>query len=199
MRLKCEARLVLFLLILILIVSVFSVFVSEGVASEGRELEFEILEMGYISGYGEEAYIVVRTEAEWENVWEKHTVIQVSPEPLPEVNFSTHMLVCAFMGKRTTSGYSITIERIWDDGEAIHVEVVKRGPPEDFVVAQVVTCPYVIVLMERTDLHFVFHVVSENGETVEYVLDEFHTVALIIMLLTVLCVMFVALRIKGSS
>ncbi len=193
MRLKCEACLVLFLSILILVVSVFSVFVGEGVASEGRELEFEILEMGDISGYGEEAYIVVRTEAEWENVWERHTVIQVSPEPLPEVNFSTHMLVCAFMGKRTTSGYSIAIEGIWDDGETVHVEVTKYSPPEDFVVAQVLTCPYVIVLMERTDLHFIFTIADENGAISEYVLPEFPSILMFITFIAVAGV-FILLR-----
>jgi hypothetical protein len=40
------------------------------------------------------------------------------------------MVICAFMGQRPTTGYSIDIERIWTDGEKVFVEVVKRRPPE---------------------------------------------------------------------
>ena len=72
-----------------------------------------------------------------------------------------------------TTGYSINVERIWTDGEKVFVDVVKRCPTEGLVVCEMVTCPYVIVLVERTEMHFVFQVVNENGGTAEYVLSEF--------------------------
>ncbi|MBS7621052.1 protease complex subunit PrcB family protein, partial [Candidatus Bathyarchaeota archaeon] len=48
------------------------------------------------------------------------------------------------MGQRPTTGYSIDVERIWTDGEHIFVEVVRRDPPEGFVVGEMITCPYVM-------------------------------------------------------
>lgn len=58
---KRELCLTVFLLLLMLGVA----FLNGGYASESQEVKFEIIESGDISGYGEEAYFVVRTESEW--------------------------------------------------------------------------------------------------------------------------------------
>lgn len=138
-----------------------------------QEITFEILDVGDVSGYVEESYLVVKSEVDWVNVWKKHALIREPPEQPPEIDFTKNFVICAFMGTRPTTGYSINVEKVWTDGEKVFVEVVKRCPPEGMVVCQMLTCPYVMVLVERTEMHFVFHVANENGNVVEYVLSEF--------------------------
>lgn len=150
-------------------------------ASENQDVEFEVIGFGDISGYGEETYIVIETEAKWANVWEKHTILYQSPPHYPEINFSRHMVICAFMGRRSTTGHSISIERIWASADKIHVEITKNSPPEDFVVAHMLTYPYAFASLEKTDLGFVFNVTEEDGTVIEYVLPEFSTTVFTLM------------------
>ncbi|MEM2739091.1 MAG: protease complex subunit PrcB family protein [Candidatus Bathyarchaeia archaeon] len=152
---------------------VFPVLVSSVDCASEQEISFEILEMGDYSGYGEEAYIVVRDEDEWINLWERHTIIREPQEFPPYIDFSRSIVICAFMGKRSTTGYSIFIERVWTDGEHVFVEVAKRGPPEGFATNQMVTYPYIMAVMERVDMPFVFRVVEEDGKMSEYILTEY--------------------------
>lgn len=170
------------------------VFLSGSYASESQEVEFEIIEGGDISGYCEEAYFVVRTESEWEIIWEKHTIIREPPIPCPDINFSKNVVICAFMGKYPTAGYAISIERIWTDGGQAHVEIIKSSPPEDFAVAQVITCPYMFALLEKIDLQFVFHVAEKNGAVTDYVLTEFPTAIYAVLILVAFSVAIVALK-----
>jgi hypothetical protein len=160
MRLKCKVGLLFLIALLVLSTS----FFKSGYSNGEKEIAFQILEKGDVSGCCEEEYIIVWNEDEWSGIWNRHTLIREPAEPPPEIDFSNFMVVCAFMGQRPTTGYSIDIERIWTDGEKVFVEVVKRRPPEGLVVCEMVTCPYVMALVERTEMHFVFHAVDENGE-----------------------------------
>jgi len=161
-----------------------------------QEIEFEILDMGDVSGYGEEAYLVVVSEADWINIWKKHASICTSQEQPQEIDFTKNFVICAFMGKRPTTGYSINVEKIWTDGEKVFVEVVKRCPPEGLAVCEMVTCPYVMVLVERTEMPFVFQVVDESGETAKYIMSEFPLANYAFLVFGFLLAIVVALKIK---
>ena len=136
-------------------------------------MHFKFWRKATLAGVVKKNILLLWNEDEWSGIWKRHTLIREPAEPPPEIDFSNFMVVCAFMGQRPTTGYSIDIERIWTDGEKVFVEVVKRRPPEGLVVCEMVTCPYVMVLVERTEMHSVFQVVDENGETSEYVTSEF--------------------------
>ncbi|MCS7124117.1 MAG: protease complex subunit PrcB family protein [Candidatus Bathyarchaeota archaeon] len=167
-------------------------FVLRGRASD-RDIPFEVLEKGDVSGFVEEAYFVVKDEIDWVRFWERHTSVR-EPRPPPLIDFSRSVVVCAFMGQCPTTGYSISIERIWTDGEYVFVEVFKRCPPKDLAVCQMVTYPYVIVLMDKADMHFVFRVVDENGETAEYMLSEYPLAPILIVFLALVCGVGVSLK-----
>jgi len=185
---------VLFILILLLVCAVLTF--ENNCFAEEQEIEFEILNVGDVSGYRKEGYLVVKSEADWVNVWEKHTSVCEPQEQPPEIDFSRNFVVCAFMGARPTTGYSINVERIWTDGEKVFVEVVKRCPFEGLVVCEMMTCPYVMVLVERTEMHFVFQVADENGGTAEYVLSEFPLANFAVLLFAFLLAVVVMLKIK---
>lgn len=170
-----RGRLFLVTLLAVSLLAVASLVLKIGQASEIRDVEFEVIGFGDVSGYGEEMYIIIKTEAEWAEIWEKHKILYNSPSLCPKIDFSRSTVICAFMGRRSTTGYSLSIERIWANEKRIHVEITKSSPPKDFVVGYMLTYPYVFASLEKTDLDFVFDVTEEDGTTIEYVLPEFST------------------------
>lgn len=194
MRFKNELRLAGFLALLML--GTASLIIGRSQASTQQDVQFEVIDWGDQSGYMEETYLVVRTEAEWANVWEKHTALRIPRTQYPEIIFSKNMVICAFMGKRPTTGYNITVERIWTDGEKIYVEIAKNSPPKNAIVGQALTYPYIFASLERTDLEVVFKVAEEDGTVNEYVLPEFPTVAFALIAFMVLLATVVALARK---
>jgi hypothetical protein len=154
-----------------------SAIINESQAS-AQDVEFEVIGGGGLSGYVEETYLVVRTEAEWADVWEKHAAIYLSEIECPEINFSEEMVICAFMGKRPTTGYNISIEKMWLEEGKLHVEVAKHSPPKNAAVGEALTYPYVFVSLKKVDAEVVFHVTEETGTTVEYTLPELPTAVL---------------------
>lgn len=168
MRLESKVRFTVSMALLILGATSLTL---KGQASESQDLEFEIIDSGDLSGYWEETHIVVRNETEWANVWENHTLFCVSTcgahPPRPNIDFSEKMVICAFMGRRSTAGYSVSVERIWVENEEIHVEIVHRDPANGLFVAQVITYPYVFVSLEKMEVDLVFHVKEERVH-VEY-------------------------------
>jgi len=93
------------------------------------------------------------------------------PKPsLPEVDFATQRVLVAFMGQKSTAGYAIQFEEIIvqrDDN--IEVTVRRRIPPPGAILAQIVTNPYVMAVVDKgayTQVKFV----NEDGHVLD-VLD----------------------------
>lgn len=193
MRFKCEFCLVGFLALLVL--GITSVVIEGSQASTKQNVEFEVVDWGDQSGYSEETYLVVKTEAEWVEVWAKHTAPHM-PIPCPEINFSKKMVICAFMGKRPTTGYSISIRRIWAEEERIHIEIAKSDPPESLVVGEVITYPYVFASLGRTDSELMFTITEENGMVNEVTIPEFPVMTFTLTAFIVLSAVIVALTRK---
>ena len=194
MRFKNELCLVGFLALLVL--GTTSLIIEGSQASTEQDVQFKVIDWGDRSGYMEETYLIVRTEAEWAKVWEKHTALCIPKTQYPKITFSKNIVICAFMGQRPTTGYSISVERIWTDGERIHVEIAKYSPPKNAIVGQVVTYPYVFTSLERTDLEVVFRVTEEDGTINEYILPEFPMVTFALIAFMVLSAAMVALTRK---
>lgn len=103
-------------------------------------------------GYVESERLVIETEEEWEEVWEKVVGFQIPKPELPEVDFDTHMIIAVFMGEQRTGGYSIDITRIIREEERIVVEVEEKHPHPDSPVTMTLTQPYHIVIIEKSHL-----------------------------------------------
>jgi len=194
MRFKYEFCLVGFLALLVL--GITSVIIEGSQASTKQDVEFKVVDWGDQSGYNEETYLVVKTEAEWAKVWAKHTAPHMPTTPYPEIIFSKNMVICAFMGERSTTGYSISVKRIWAEEERIHVEIAKSSPPENLVVSEVITYPYVFASLERTDSGLIFTITEENGTVNEVAIPEFPVMTFTLTAFIVLSAAIVALTRK---
>ncbi len=153
-------------------------------ASEDRQLDFEIFDRGEVSGYGEETCLVAKTVEDWIHIWENHTRPYLSTPNILDVNFSENMVACAFMGRCSTAGYSICIEKAWVEENVIYIEVVKHNPLEGLLVAQVLTFPYVFALLPQSDLEVVFVVVGDEESGSDKVLPEFSAALLVLAAFT---------------
>lgn len=100
------------------------------------------------SHYPEPARWVIRDPAAWEQAW-----LQLSgnERPLPAVDFEREMVLVAAMGERNTSGYEIAIEKVSEDADGIHVEVLESSPGPSCGVFDVLTAPVTMVAVPRTD------------------------------------------------
>jgi hypothetical protein len=132
-------------------------YLRPGQPSES-DLGFETISKGVFCGYTHEAYLVVRNENEWVNLWNKVKSVQAT-EP-PEVDFSSYMVIAVFMGQKPTGGHSIEIVKVVEGAGKVTVNVVKNYPPPGTAVPQVLTQPYHIVKVRRTEKAVVFKVVA---------------------------------------
>jgi len=104
---------------------------------------------GEISLATRPTFIVARTAAEWQALWD--LVGQPVPGALPE----DLMAMAVFIGTRTTGGYAVHVtdvrlERRPGIRDRVLVEYREVEPGRDARTAQILTSPYAIVLVPRT-------------------------------------------------
>ncbi len=99
------------------------------------------LDKGDQSNVDDAKQAVVRTEAEWEKLWNQH-----SPDnKRPAVDFSRQMVIGAFMGSRPTAGFSIAIVSTIEANGVLTVRYREVMPPRNAITAQVITSPFDLV------------------------------------------------------
>lgn len=186
-----------FICFMIITFSVFAQYAFEACHAENEEILFTIIDSGDQSGYCEEDYFVVRTEDEWVEVWRKHSAPQMV-STRPEISFQNYMVICVFMGEQPTTGYGISIESIYESDEKIYVEVCKWFPKEGVLVGQVLTYPYFLASLEKSDSEIIFNVSVDDGVISEPIIPEF-SVAILIASLAILYIAIITSIKKHSS
>jgi hypothetical protein len=89
----------------------------------GSPLTFTHLKpLPYISGYDKPRRIVVRSQAEWQEVWSAMWDGHPFPQPRPTVDFDREMLIVAAMGARPEI-YKIAIQSTFDNAGSVTVRV----------------------------------------------------------------------------
>lgn len=97
-----------------------------------------------------QSFLVARSDAEWAALWD------LAGRPPPGRLPSDQMALGVFLGTRTTTGYSVDILRLRPerrDGQRdrLVVEYREVTPPEGLITAQVLTSPYAIILVDRSE------------------------------------------------
>ncbi len=123
-----------------------------------ERLDFTTISLGCHSGHTHLAYYVIQDNETWVELWNQHMLFMVYPLPTPDVDFSAHTVVAVFMGEASTSGYALRIYDIVDVGSSIVVKLEKTEPDPKCIVAQVLTQPYHMVQIAKTDKPVTFDV-----------------------------------------
>lgn len=96
-------------------------------------------------GAPEFAARIVKTEQEWTSLWRR--LGQPVPRPL-----GTDMAVIIEIGERMTGGYRPEVLSASERNGHLVVEYTDGAPGSDAIVAQVLTRPWAIAVIPRTDL-----------------------------------------------
>jgi hypothetical protein len=104
------------------------------------------LAQGADSAIDEPREVVIRSADEWRALWQAHRA-----EPPPPVDFSQVMVVGLFAGSRPTAGFSVTITSVRVEDGRLMVEWTEQRPAAGDLVAQMITAPFHLVTVPRTD------------------------------------------------
>lgn len=122
-------------------------------AAPARDLSFRTIERssGTGSRIDEQRTIAIRATRRWKQVWRQ--LHPGSSKKAPKVDFARYTLLLATQGTKPNPGYGITIERVVLDGGEVtlHVADGEPDPAAQCARPQVVTHPYHVVRVRRTD------------------------------------------------
>ena len=110
------------------------------------------IEKGAQSNIDSARQAVARNDAELAALWKSHNY----DKPAPKVDFSREIVVAVFMGSRPTAGFSVEILSAAERGGQMVVTYREKAPPADALTAQVLTSPYHIAAIAKTEKPVVF-------------------------------------------
>lgn len=151
-----QRKYLLVLTVLIIILVTILVLYTFGVTDRGKRIEFQTISKGCSSGHTNQAYYVVQDALEWKHLWNQHTTGMLPQPPPPEVNFSKTAIIAVFMGTFATSGYEIEVKEIIEMGRWVVVKAEKTYPSEKCGGIDVLSQPYHIVRVDKTNLYVIF-------------------------------------------
>ncbi len=137
---------------------------------EGKELVFETIEKGYVSGHNERKNYVITNEYDWLFLWDKvnstvtPTFVTPTLSQIPQIDFTQNMIIAVFQGTFGSTGYGIEIIKVIETENTLEIFVKETHPGRRCVVGFMVTNPYHIIKVKRTDKEISFNVEKEYRE-----------------------------------
>jgi hypothetical protein len=113
---------------------------------------FEEIDWGIGSGVTTRMNITITNLQAWEELWQEVHSVHFPMPDLPEVDFSTDMVIAVFQGERTVLGYSSNITRVnmVHNRYEVHIDEVHPGP--DDLILNAFCQPYRIVRIPNAQL-----------------------------------------------
>jgi hypothetical protein len=137
---------------IVLLVASFAAQATEPVqAKPGRS--HAILGQWHGSSYSGSEFNVTKicTADHWRRFWQEY----LGREQPVDFDESLHQAVYIELGVRPTGGYAVEVVRVFEEDKHLVLEYVERQPAPDRYVTQVLTTPWVMVLLPRTQLRVV--------------------------------------------
>lgn len=122
---------------------------SAGIAVEIRRFGQPADALILSGGTAEPLLFEIRDEESWQALWQRMMASHSPTPPRPAVNFDREMLLGAFMGQRSSSGYTIEIVSVRDLGESLQAIVVRTSPGAECMGLGVMTAPADVVRVDR--------------------------------------------------
>ena len=131
---------------------------SDVTMSNNKEVNFTVIKGGVNSGYKEKGYIVINNEQQLKKIWNKIFSIMIPPPSVPYIDFENSTLIGVFMGEKPTGGYGIEITKITEQKNKITVDIKEISPAPDCIVTMVLTSPYKIIKINKTNKKIKFKI-----------------------------------------
>lgn len=114
-----------------------------------RAVAFVTVDRGLQSGVRQRLQAIVRTPEQWAALWRRHSGPSAAP---PSVDFAAEMVIGVFAGERPATGYEVEITRVLGTDHGLRVSYRQRTPSPGALVRPVLTSPFHLVRLPRTDL-----------------------------------------------
>ena len=114
-------------------------------AAAAMPVSFQTVAKGSRSGIDEAAQIVVRNQAGWASLWQKHSSVDANPPAPPAIDFSKELVAAVFLGQKPTGGYAVEIVSIEDGDGTLTVTYRETTPQPGGITTQAFTQPFHIV------------------------------------------------------
>ena len=105
------------------------------------------VDKGSMSAIDTQRQVTVRTPEEFATLWKSHA----NDRKMPDVDFSSNMVVGIFLGSRPTAGYGVEIVSAQPEGGALVVKYKETRPGRGTMTAQVLTSPSHLVAVPKFD------------------------------------------------
>ena len=111
------------------------------------DLTFRRIVDGGFSLLNEAGVQIVRDRPTWDTIAAK---LRVDPAT-GNLNFASEMALVVLLGERPTGGYSVRIERIEKRDATFEVSAVEERPHASCIVSQVITSPFAVVAVAKSE------------------------------------------------
>ncbi len=99
-----------------------------------------VLKLQY-SGLVEEVHEVLKSRADWANLWSAATSGFDPPRDVPTVDFRWKVVLVVALGRRPTGGYEVFFTAITEDEEHLYAIVTEVSPGIGYLTSQAFTAP----------------------------------------------------------
>ncbi|MEH6436732.1 protease complex subunit PrcB family protein [Massilia sp. DD77] len=132
---------------------------------DGEPLAFRSLIREAFSGVATAREVVIKDQAAWSALWAEHTRNRVPAPALPEVDFSSQMLVGVFSGDRGNGCIETSVLRTVARGSKLVVEYEERDITAVAICMAAVSQPMHVVAVERVDAPVEFVKVESGAQS----------------------------------
>jgi hypothetical protein len=105
------------------------------------------VDKGSMSAIDAQRQVIARAPDEFATLWKSHA----NDRKMPDVDFSSNMVVGIFLGTRPTGGYGAEIVSAQPDGGTLIVKYKETRPGRGSMTAQVLTSPFHLVAIPKFD------------------------------------------------
>jgi protease stability complex PrcB-like protein len=102
---------------------------------------------GALSQIDTSRQVIVKTPVEFATMWKSHA----ADRRMPDVDFTTNMVVGIFLGSRPTAGYGAEIVSALPESGVLVVKYRETRPSPDLIAAQMLTAPFHLVSVPKFD------------------------------------------------
>ena len=120
-------------------------------APAGGEVKFRILHAGNQASYQGSVHqtTYAETPEAYARAWSS---IVGGGEPPQDIDFTREAALFVASGQRPTGGWRMGVAGVRKEGDTLVVDATVTGPPPDAMVTQMLTSPYVVVIVEKVKI-----------------------------------------------
>ena len=121
-----------------------------------KKVKFEEVCKGNYCGITDRKNQVIKTQEDWNKLWEKTYSIQTPKPKLPKIDFNKEMIIGIYSGEHNSGGYDVEITEIKKHKGEINVSFFYVAPGPTCEVTSALTQPYCFIRLKKSNKNILF-------------------------------------------